>query len=326
MATIRQRNNRWQCIVKRKGYPLISKTFELRKDAEKWARQQERLLDKGEWHDRSTAEQMTMGDLLDRYLKEITPQKRGARSEPSRIRVLKRSFISNLSVATINGNIVSRWKNERLLQVSGSTVCRDIALLNHVFSIAMREWDINIPINPITLVRKPPTNKPRDRVLNNHQRKSLLDACGRCRNPWIQPVVIFALETAARRGEILALQWSDINLQTRTARLRVSKTNEPRIIPLSNACLTLLKRLPRSAGGMVFPVTIETLKQAYKRAVVSSEIEDFTFHDLRHEAITSFFERGLSLPEVATISGHKTWEMLRRYTHLSAEKIASKLG
>lgn len=326
MATIRQRNNRWQCIVKRKCYPLLSNTFELRKDAEKWGRQQERLLDTGEWHDRSTAEQTTLGNLLDRYLEEVTPRKRGARTEPSRIRVLKRSFIANLSVATITGPIVSRWRNERLIEVSGSTVCRDMTLLSHVFSVAMREWDISISINPMTLVRKPSAGKPRDRILNDFQRQSLIDACGHCRNPWIQPVVIFALETTARRGEILSLRWSDVDLGKATAKLMVTKTDEPRTIPLSPACLALLRRLPRSIDGLVFPVTIEALKQAYKRAVARAGIKDFTFHDLRHDALTRLAKLGLSVLELRAISGHATANMLQRYVSIDAGDLAIKLA
>lgn len=326
MATIRQRNNRWQCIVKRKGYPLLSNTFELRKDAEKWGRQQERLLDTGEWHDRSTAEQTTLGNLLDRYLEEVTPRKRGARTEPSRIKVMKRSFIANLSVATITGPIVSRWRNERLLEVSGSTVCRDMTLLSHVFSVAMREWDINIPINPMTLVRKPSAGRPRDRILNELERKALIESCGHCRNPWVQPVVIFALETAARRGEILALKWSDVDLGKATAKLIVTKTDEPRTIPLSPACLELLRRLPRSIDGLVFPVTIEALKQAYKRSVVRAGIEDFTFHDLRHDALTRLAKLGLSVLELRAISGHATANMLQRYVSIDAGDLAVKLA
>lgn len=326
MATIRQRTNRWQCIVKRKGYPLLSNTFELRKDAEKWGRQQERLLDTREWTDLSTAEQTTLGNLLDRYLKEVTPKKRGARTEPSRIRVLKRSFIANLSVATITGPIVSRWRNERLLEVSGGTVCRDMTLLRHVFSVAMREWDINITINPMTIIRKPDAGKPRDRVLNDYQRQSLIDACGHCRNPWVQPVVIFALETAARRGEILALKWSDVDLGKATAKLMVTKTDEPRNIPLSPVCIALLERLPRSIHGFVFPITIEALKQAYKRSVVRARIEDFTFHDLRHDALTRLAKLGLSVLELRAISGHATANMLQRYVSIDAGDLAIKLA
>ncbi len=326
MATIRPRGKRWQCIVKRKGRPLISKTFDLRRDAEKWGRQQERLIDAGQWIDSTEAEQTTLADLLDRYSKEVTQKKRGAQIEQIRINALKRSSLTKYSAAAITGKLVSQWRDQRLLKVSGSTVGREMTLISHVFTVAMREWGISIHQNPVSLVRKPPSGRHRDRVLSDDERKSLIEACSRCRSPWVQPVVIFALETAARRGEILALRWSDIDLNKKTAKLSVTKTGEPRTIPLSPACIALLQSLPRSIDGQVFPVTVEALKQAYERSVVRAGIVDFTFHDLRHDALTRLARLGLSVLELRAISGHNSANMLQRYVSIDAVELAGKLA
>lgn len=324
MATIRQRGNRWQAIVKRKGYPTQSKSFDLKKDAEKWARLQERLLDAGQWVDRTEAEQTAFGELLKRYAKEVSASKRGAEVEAIRINALCRSSLASLSVAAINGQILSQWRDQRLSQVSSSTVSRELQLLGHVFTVAIREWGFALSSNPVSLIRKPAPNKPRDRVLTDNQRASLVAACGKCKNPWIKPAVVFALETAARRGEILSLTWSNVDLDCKTAKV-CGKTG-CRTIPLSPACLSLLRALPRSPDEKVFPVTIESLKQAYERAVTRAGITDFTFHDLRHDALTRLAKRGLSILELRAISGHATANMLQRYVSIDAGELAVKLS
>lgn len=265
MATIRPMRDKWQAIVRRKGYPSQCKSFELRKDAEKWARQQERAIDAGHWVDRTEAEQTILGDLLKRYAKEISTTKRGAEIETIRINALCRSSLAKYAVASISGQTLAHWRDQRLTEVSGSTVTRELQLLGHIFTVAIREWGFALHRNPVSLIRKPTPNKARDRVLNDDQRQALITACAECQNSWIKPVLIFALETAARRGEILALTWRNVDLERKVA--KVSGKTGSRCVPLSPACIAMLRSLPHSLEGHVFPVTIETLKQAYARAV-----------------------------------------------------------
>lgn len=278
MATIRPMRDKWQAIIRRKGHPSQSKTFDLKKNAEKWARQQERLIDAGQWIDRTEAEQTTLRDLLKRYAKEISSSKRGAEIEAIRLNALCRSSLAQYAVASITGKMLAGWRDERLTMVSGSTVTRELQLLGHVFAVAIREWGFALHSNPVSLIRKPALNKARDRVLNDDQRQALLAAVGQCKNPWIKPVVVFALETATRRGEILSLTWRTVDLERKIA--KVSGKTGSRTIPLSPDCVSMLKALPRSLDGYVFPVTIDALKQAYERAVARAGIHDFTFHDL----------------------------------------------
>lgn len=324
MATIRPMRDKWQCIIRRKGHPAQSKTFDLRKDAEKWGRQQERLMDAGQWVDRTEAEQTTLRDLLKRYSKEISITKRGAEVESTRINALCRSALAKYTVAAITGKTLAHWRDERLTEVSGSTVTRELQLLGHVFSVAIREWGFGLHSNPVSLIRKPTPNRARDRVLNDTQRLALNAACAQCQNPWVKPVVAFALETAARRGEILALTWRDVDLERKVA--KVSGKTGSRTIPLSPACVSMLRSLPRSLEGHVFPVTIETLKQAYARAVARAGIQDFTFHDLRHDALTRLAKLGLNILELRSISGHTTANMLQRYVSIDAGDLAKKLA
>jgi integrase len=326
MATIRQRNDRWQAIVKRQGYPTQSKTFTLKKDAEKWARLQERLVDSGEWIESPQDRQTTLGELLDRYAKEVSNGKRGNRAESYRIETFKKHSLAKHALTTITPQMIASWRDARLSEVSSGTALRELQLLGHVFSVAIREWGIRLPSNPVGLIRKPRSGKARDRVLTDAERSALVVACGQCQNPWIQPVVIFALETAARRGEILALEWPDVQLAHRTATLQVTKSGQPRRIPLSPTCASMLESLPRSLDGRVFPVSMEAVKQAYERAVARAGITNFTFHDLRHDALTRLAKRGLSVLELRTISGHTTANMLQRYVSIDAGELAMKLG
>ena len=155
----------------------------------------------------------------------------------------------------------------------------------------------------------------------------LTTACRKARNPWLLPIVQLAIETAMRRGELLSLSWNHIDLRRRTAHLPDTKNGESRTVPLSTTAVSILEALPRGVRGEVFPgVTPEAVKRAYIRAVRRAGIENLTFHDLRHEATTRLFEKGLNIMEVASITGHKDLRMLRRYTHLKAEDLARRLG
>ena len=209
--------------------------------------------------------------------------------------------------------------------VAPGTVLRELQLLAHICTVAERDWGMHLPNgNPVEKIRKPAPGKARERALNDSERVKLLAECRKCKNPWVAPVVEFALETAARRGEILSLRWAEVNLSTATA--RVDGKTGTRTIPLSSRAVALLRDLPRSTSGVVFPVTIETLKQAYERAVARAGINDFTFHDLRHDALTRLAGLGLNILELRAISGHTTANMLQRYVRIDPSQLARKLA
>ena len=324
MATIRPMRGKWQAIVRRKGHPALTKSFDFQKDAEKWARQQERQIDSGQWIDRTEAEQTTLGQLLERYAEEVTSTKRGKDVELIRIKALCRSPLAQYSVAAINSRLIAGWRDERLKAVAGSTVARELQLVGHVFTVAIREWGFGLHSNPVAHVRKPTEPPARDRVLSDDERDALLLACSSARNPWLRPLVVFALETATRRGEILSLTWANVDLAKATA--KVDGKTGPRVVPLSPVCIAMLRGFPRTLHGQVFPVTVDALKQAYERAVVRAGIADFTFHDLRHDALTRLAKRGFSVLELRAISGHTTANMLQRYVSIDAGDLARKLA
>jgi integrase len=150
----------------------------------------------------------------------------------------------------------------------------------------------------------------------------------RCRNPFVRFLVQLALETAMRRGEILNMRWRDVSVEKRTLHIPVTKSGYARTIPLSGAALALLRKLNERGhdrAKRVLPITENAAKMAWKRLVKRAGLVNLRFHHLRHEAISRFFEKGLNVPEVALISGHRDPRMLFRYTHPRAEYIAAKL-
>jgi len=158
------------------------------------------------------------------------------------------------------------------------------------------------------------------------EEQRLMEALEDCRNPWVKPAVILALETAMRRGELLSLRWEHVNLDTCVAHLPDTKNGEARDVPLSSRAIAALTALPRAMSGDVLPTTAEGLKNAFERARKRAKMEHFNFHDLRHEAISRLFEAGWNVMEVAAVSGHKDLQSLKRYTNLKATDLAKKMG
>ena len=144
--------------------------------------------------------------------------------------------------------------------------------------------------------------------------------------PKLRPLIVLALETAMRLGELIDLRWENINLARRTAHLPETKNNTARTVPLSSIAVAEFRSLPRHLDGQIFAYSANAASIAFSDLVKKQEIENLRFHDLRHEATSRLFEKGLNPMEVASVTGHKTLQMLKRYTHLRAEDLAKKLG
>lgn len=222
---------------------------------------------------------------------------------------------------------IAAWRDMRLQLVSGSTVNRDLALLSHVINTARREWDIHIE-NPLALVRRPRCNRGRERRLQGNEQELLFkEISEKSRNPYLLPVVQTAIETGMRRSELLQLEWNRVDLDKRVIRILDTKNGEGRSVPLTLKAVEILSSLPKREGfeQTVFPLTPNALKLGFERALERSRIDDLRFHDLRHEAVSRFFEKGLNVMEVASISGHKTLQMLKRYSHMQLGNLIQKI-
>jgi len=325
MASIYRRRGLWRAQIRRHCHQPLSRTFQLKSHAELWARETERAIELGALSLPIEQRTDTLGDILARYLKEVSPAKRGFDAERYRIAKLLRHDLSQKQLSLVTSADISCFRDARLVEVSSGSVRKELQLLSHTIEIAIREWAYQLPSNPVRLVRMPPDVASRERRLEGSEEVRLLEAAGTSRNIWLKPFIVFAVETAMRRGEVLALNWSEINRTKSIAQITMSKNGRSRAVPLSSRALTLLSDLPQSLEGHVFPLSIDSLRSTWRVACKRAEIEDLRVHDLRHEATSRFFERGLSVMEVASITGHRDLRMLARYTHLKAEDLARKL-
>lgn len=218
---------------------------------------------------------------------------------------------------TCSQSMFASWRDQRLQEVSAPTVRKDLAIINHAINTAMREWGIGIVVNPLMNVSRPAPNKARDRRLEEGEYQKLMNAMSSCRNALIRPIVQFALEMAMRRGEILSLKWGDVELDARVALLTDTRNGESRRVPLSSKAIEILETLPEETEK-VFSTTGNSIRMAFDRVLIRADLDDFRFHDLRHEATSRLFEKGFNIMEVSSITGHKDLSMLKRYTHLRA--------
>ncbi|WP_437557315.1 site-specific integrase [Acidithiobacillus sulfuriphilus] len=323
MATIRARANRWQARVRHGGF-AVEKTFTYKKDAERWARETESAIDRGEYAQKpkgQPARAVTIGDLLTRYLAEVADQHR-SKTTAWNVQTLLRGLAA-VPLADFDAQTLAKWRDDRLKEVCGASVVRELRTLSAVLVHARREWCLPVP-NPCADIRQPAQGAKRERRLQPGEEARLLAELA----PQYRRVVLFALGTAMRRGEMLALRWENVDLRKRVALLPLTKNGEARRVPLSTGALAVLREAGqlRSLDGRVFPIPAQSLHHAWGAACQRAGIDDLHFHDLRHEAVSRLFERGLSMMEVASISGHKSLGMLQRYTHLRAEDLAAKLG
>lgn len=181
----------------------------------------------------------------------------------------------------------------------------------------------------------PKPGKPRQRRLEAGEEDALLAACKASRAYYLHSFVVLAIETGMRSGELLEMRWEHVNLNNRTVFLPDTKNGSPRTVPLSTRALTAILSLPRAINGRLFSSGYLSIHKAFKLAVTKAQaaqpdkvtfLRGLRFHDLRHEAVTRLFEKGLNPIEVGMMSGHKTLSMLQRYTHLRSEELVVKLA
>ena len=313
--------------MRRAGFAPQSASFKLKADALAWSRKCEADLDRGLGQPlRNSDEKLTLTAIITRYAREVASLKRGADQELQRLRVFAKHPIAQIDVSKITAAMIVSYRDKRLETVAGATVRRELALLRHVFEVAMKEWGLCLS-NPVKMVRLPPPAKSRDRRLAASEWPAFWSAAEKSKAKWWKPFLIIAIETGMRRSELLALQWSEVDMTRNVAHLRHTKNGLDRSVPLTPSALRTLEALRDGRGDcpQVFAVNANAVHQAWLRQVARAGLRNFRLHDLRHEAVSRFFEMGLTSAEVALISGHRDPRMLARYTHLRPEAVASKL-
>lgn len=334
MATIRKRGTKWQVQIRRQGFPTISRSFLNKSDAAEWARHWEAKADRNELPaNTKILGTISLGQLVRRYRDEIVPHKRGAETETTVLNAFLRDPICKKKLSTVATADFATYRDHRITQISKSTLARQLSPLSNMFNIARTEWGLPLRGNPLSDLRIDAQDNKRDRRLRESDLDKLLKAGRKTRNPLLIPIVRLALETALRRGEILALRFRDVDIERCTATIREAKNGYSRTIPLSSLAVAILETTiavmtttAKVQNERLFPLTSVAVRLAWDKLTKRAKINDLHFHDLRHEAISRLFEKGLTVPEVASISGHRDIRMLMRYAHADKGKLAKKLN
>lgn len=352
MATIIKRpSGNWKAIIRKAGWPLKAKTFRTKRDAEDWARRTEDEIVRGTYIVRATADRMTLAVALSRYLVEVTPTKRPSSQEAEQRRAaILTKHLGKYSLAALTPEIIAKFRDERLagadrkdkngkpIPRANNTVRLELALLGHLFTIAIKEWRVGLPSNPVLNIRRPAPGPGRNRRLTAEEEKRLFEAVDNHSNPMLRLIVRIALETGMRASEIATLRRMQVDLKRRIVRLLETKNTLPRTVPLSATATELLRE---ALNHPVHPIDTDLIffgepghdgkrrpyqfNPAWLAVKQAAGLKDVHFHDLRHEAVSRFVEAGFSDQEVSAISGHKSMQMLKRYTHLRAEDLVEKI-
>ncbi len=270
------------------------------------------------------AEQTTVAEALKRYRRGVTDYKKGARQENIRIDRWLEDPLASKSLATLKSSDLAAWRDARLKEGKAtSTVRLNLAIISHMYTVAAKEWGIQGITNPCMSLRMPKPGKSRDRRPTSVELARVKEEAAKYHRE-LPTLIDLAVETAMRRSELVLLRREQI--RGKVAYLEDTKNGDRRMVPLSQKARDLIAELPIRMDGRLFVITPNLVSNYFPKACADAGITGLTFHDLRHEATSRLFERGLNMMEVASITGHRTLAMLRRYTHLCPDSLADKLG
>lgn len=351
MAMIEKRGPaQYRVRVRRADLPKsLTRTFESRDEAEKWARRIESEVDAGKrvlFLANAEASSMTLSQALARYRDEKTVHKAGAGQERNRIACWLKHPLAEKMLHQIVPGELEKYRDERLAQGKAfATVRHELNIISQVYEAARFSWRMRDLDNPMKHVKRPPAwARPRDVRLkgtvslrtflaavmpdSKHCTAEHKDYARRCKL-----AIEFAIETSMRRGEVASITPAGTNFKKRWVEvgrermLHGELKGGTRRVALSSRVIKILKSLkPKDENSPWFGVSARTLSEAVRRARDKLGIKNLRLHDLRHEATSKLFEKGLSPMEVATMTGHKTLNTLKRYTHPNVTMIARKLG
>ena len=328
MASIRMRDGKYQVNIRRKGYPTVTRTFTSRRAAKSWSKTTKIQMERGEFNPHSN---ITVDELIKKYEKEIVPQFKGSSPALYRCRTLRR-MLGKYRVAEITPATLASYRDERLQTIQPNSLRREFSLLSAAINTAVIDWSISIPSNPVQFVRVPKFDDRRDRRLEDGEEERLLDTAP----PQYQRYIVLALETAMRRSELLRMRKSHIDFGKRTLLIPVTKNGKSRTIPLSTRAIKAIRGqlqifsdpnvIPIEHDSLIFTFSLRMFRRTFDRIRDKLNMKDWKPHDMRHEATSRLFEKGFSIVEVASITGHEDLKMLKRYTHLRAEDLVGRLG
>jgi integrase len=322
MASFAKRGKSWTAQV-RKGGQHHTATFPNKVQAQEWAAQIEADIIAGKL---GKSPDKTFSDLIDRYIKEITPTKRGERPEKLRLERIKRDKIALIKLADLTPDVFADWRDRRLKEVGNASVIREFTTLSHACTVAVKEWRW-LRANPLSSVRRPPDNPPRQRLITQDEIDRILLVCGADYSTKLGRVGAafeFAIETAMRAGEICSLTVD--NVHANHVHLPLTKNGTSRDVPLSGKAKIILDSLRENCPDQCFGLSSAVLDTLFRRARTRAIVDGITFHDARRLAITRMSKK-LGLMELARVSGHRDLSILQRvYYTPDVSELAEKLN
>jgi integrase len=333
MASIQKRTTPtgtvYQVRIRVRGFPTQTKTFDKAANARLWAQQTESEIKNGLYFKKHSSTKHTFAEMIDRYVSTVMIRKIKSRKfYVNQLHQLEwwKSYLGAFLLSNVEAAQIAEFRDKLIAPPNGKSVAtgnRYLAALSHVYSIAFREWGW-VDENPVRKVSRLKEPRGRTRFLDINEQRVLLEACKKSTNPHLLLAVLMAISTGARQMEILGLQWKDVDFDRAQALLVHTKNGEQRSIPLVPSVLKLLQErylqtVPRSPfvfsnDNYTRPARIHWVFQKTVRQV---GLEDFRFHDLRHTAASYLAMSGATLTEIAEILGHKTLQMVKRYSHIS---------
>lgn len=338
MASIDQRKSdsgavTYRVRVRLRGRPTETASFTRLTDARRWAQNTESAIREGRLFKTAEAKRHTLADLLDRYVREVIPSKLKNGHNTSQHLAWWRKRIGAYALADVTASLIVEARNALLTTPTRrkklpapATVVRYMASLSHAFTVAVNEWEW-LNDSPMRKVKKPVEARGRERFLSDSERQRLLDACKASTSRYLYAVVVLAISTGMRRGEIHQLRWPQVDLGRQRILLSETKNGTSRSVPLHGLALELLTDLSRIRhirGDAVFASdegTPVSVAKPWATALCKAEIQDFRFHDLRHTAASYMAMNGATTIEIAAILGHKTLQMVKRYSHLADSHV-----
>jgi len=328
----------YRALVRLKGHKPMTATFIKRADAVSWGQVTEAKIRQSKYFpDRLIeSDKYTLGDLLNRYLLEVLPNK-SAKGQLGQLEWWKAQLggyklqdITPSMIAKLRDKLIKEQSDRTGRSRASATVNRYLALLSHACTVAIKEWQW-MAVNPVTHISKPREAQGRIRFLSDDERGRLLAVCNSSESVHLFTIVTLALSTGRRKGEILGLKWENIDLQKRRITLFRTKNNEVRVVPLVGKAYEQIRDLylkcePESQDLAFIspnnPTQSISIRTAWETALKRAKIEKFRFHDLRHSTASYLAMNGASLLEISEILGHKTLQMVKRYSHLSEDHKA----
>ena len=326
MATLRRRNNKWQAIIRKDNFKIIYKTFFLKEDAVRWARDTEVKIEQGLYQDLTLAKTTILKDILIQYRDRVSINKKGYENERYKINKLIRSDIADKTLSQLTPLVLFEYIEQQKKLYTASTINKSITIINLALKFAERFLGIALNKNPLKFIKRLKESNFIGQVIEHFEETLLLKHAEFSKLYWLKTAIILGIDCGLRRGEILKLKAEDINFKNSTAVLRDTKNGETREIGLSQRAIQEIKKLPIAIDGKLFPCKrLDTFSFYYNQLQRWSGVNK-RFHDTRHTFASRKATQGWSITEIAAQGGWKQLQVLKRYTHIKAEYLARKMN